>query len=173
MPTRHPNLGTLGFQAPSTQTVHVSSSTCHNLSVFKGVYSCSFLLSFLGKAWETHSIPIDILREYRRLDDTILMRLNRANAVVRDHERMHRETGGGSVQDQACASLWRELVGTSWFYWPMIGIWLLILGTRKLETTHWTVGILLDGCWPSTDWKTKRFGRSRSRSHQQKKDSRG
>jgi len=39
------------------------------------------------------------------------MRLNRANAVVRDHERTRRETGGGTVQDQACASLWRELVG--------------------------------------------------------------
>jgi len=37
------------------------------------------------------------------------MRLNRANAVARDHERLHRETAG---QDQACASLWRELVGT-------------------------------------------------------------
>jgi hypothetical protein len=62
----------------------------------------------------THrSIPTDILKEYRRLDDTILMRLNRANAVARDHERIHRETGGGTVQDQACASLWRELVGTS------------------------------------------------------------
>ena len=41
------------------------------------------------------------------------MRLNRANAVVRDQERIHKETGGGTVQDQACASLWRELVGTS------------------------------------------------------------
>ena len=183
MPTRHPNLGSLAFQAPSTQTIHVSSSTCHNLSVFKGVCStaassCSFLRSFLAKPWETHdSIPIDILKEYRRLDDTILMRLNRANAAVRDHERIHRETGGGTIQDQACASLWRELVGTSWLLtldsWPMAGIWLLILGTRKLATTHWTVGILYDGCWPSADWKTKYFGRSSTRSHQQKKDSRG
>ena len=41
------------------------------------------------------------------------MRLNRANAVVRDQERIHREAGGGTLQDHACASLWRELVGTS------------------------------------------------------------
>ena len=176
MPTRHPNLGGLAFQASSTQTVHVSSSTCHNLSVFKGVWriaanSCSFLLA---KPWETHdSISIDILKEYRRLDDTILMRLNRANAVVRDQERIHKETGGGTVQDQACASLWRELVGTSWLYWLMAGIWPVILETRKLETTHWTVGILYDGCWPSADWKKKYFGRSSTRSHQQKRDSRG
>ena len=54
MATRHPNLGSLAFQAPSTQTIHVSSSTCHNLSAFKGVCStaassCNFLLSFLAK----------------------------------------------------------------------------------------------------------------------------
>ena len=40
------------------------------------------------------------------------MRLNRANATARDHERMHRGSGG-TIQDQACASLWRELVGMS------------------------------------------------------------
>lgn len=41
------------------------------------------------------------------------MRLNRAYATARDLERIHKGTGGGTVQDQACASLWRELVGTS------------------------------------------------------------
>jgi len=87
MPTRQPLLGSLAIQTPS-QSVHVSPSTCHNLSVFK-----------------------EILKEYRRLDDTIVMRLNRANATVRDFERIHGGTGGGTVQDQACASLWRELVG--------------------------------------------------------------
>ncbi|KAF8812446.1 hypothetical protein BYT27DRAFT_7221084 [Phlegmacium glaucopus] len=89
MPTRQPPLGSLAIQAPpSPQTIRVSPLTCHNLSVFK-----------------------DILKEYRRLDDTIVMRLNRANATVRDHERVHRGTGVGTIQDQACASLWRELVG--------------------------------------------------------------
>jgi hypothetical protein len=84
------------------------------------IYRCSKVCEALQPAvaayYQTlthHSIPIDILKEYRRLDDTILMRLNRANAVVRDQERIHREKGGGTVQDQACASLWRELVGTS------------------------------------------------------------
>jgi len=89
MPTRQPLLGSLAIQAPpSPQTIRVSPSTCHNLSVFK-----------------------DILKEYRRLDDTIVMRLNRANATVQDQGRIHGGTGGGTVQDQACASLWRELVG--------------------------------------------------------------
>jgi len=86
MPTGEESLAS---QIPSqTQTIRVSPSTCHNLSLFK-----------------------DILKEYRRLDDTIIMRLNRANATVRDQERSHRGSGGGTVQDQACASLWRELIG--------------------------------------------------------------
>jgi len=88
MPAGQSLLGSLAIQAPS-QTIHVSPSTCHNLSVFK-----------------------DILKEYRRLDDTIVMRLNRANATARDLERTHKGTGGDSVQDQACIALWRELVGT-------------------------------------------------------------
>ncbi|KAI6105592.1 hypothetical protein F5141DRAFT_1124778 [Pisolithus sp. B1] len=50
-----PLLGSLAVQAPSLapQLVYVSPATCHNLSLFK-----------------------DLLREYRRLDDTITMRLN-------------------------------------------------------------------------------------------------
>jgi len=53
----------------------------------------------------------EILREYRRLDDTITMRLNRANATMRDQERLRDTTGSMNVQDQACLSVWRELVG--------------------------------------------------------------
>jgi len=50
------------------------------------------------------------MREYRKLDDAIVMRLNRTNARFRDRDR--EGTGGkGSVQDQACAYLWKELVG--------------------------------------------------------------
>lgn len=53
----------------------------------------------------------DILKEYRRLDDTIVMRLNRANAAMRDEDRIHGLTGNKSLQDQACEKIWRELVG--------------------------------------------------------------
>jgi hypothetical protein len=38
------------------------------------------------------------------------MRLNRTNAQFRDRDRLG-ETGKGSVQDQACAYFWKELVG--------------------------------------------------------------
>ncbi|KAI9574847.1 caffeine-induced death protein 2-domain-containing protein [Boletus coccyginus] len=89
MPSKSsPPLGSLAIQAPSLapQLVHVSPGTCHDLSLFK-----------------------DLLREYRRLDDTITMRLNRSNAQFRDRDR--EGTGGkGSIQDRACVYVWRELV---------------------------------------------------------------
>ncbi|KIJ70575.1 hypothetical protein HYDPIDRAFT_78094 [Hydnomerulius pinastri MD-312] len=83
-----PPLGSLAVQAPSLtpQLVHVSPATCHNLSLFK-----------------------DLLREYRRLDDTITMRLNRSNAQFRDRDRAG-ISGKGNIQDQACAYIWKELV---------------------------------------------------------------
>ncbi|KAG9317301.1 caffeine-induced death protein 2-domain-containing protein [Chiua virens] len=90
-----PPLGSLAIQAPSLtpQLVHVSAATCHNLSLFKGEYR---ILPYL-------------LREYRRLDDTITMRLNRSSAHFRDRDRQG--TGGrGSIQDQACAYVWKELL---------------------------------------------------------------
>jgi hypothetical protein len=56
---------------------------------------------------------LDILKEYRKLDDTIVMRLNRANANMRDKDRIQGLSGNASLQDQACESIWRELVGES------------------------------------------------------------
>lgn len=89
MPSK-PQLGSLAVQTPSSrpQVVNVSPSTCHDLSLFK-----------------------EILREYRKLDDTITMRLNRANAAMRDQERAQDGLGGENAQNQACAYIWRELVG--------------------------------------------------------------
>ncbi|KDR83752.1 hypothetical protein GALMADRAFT_236106 [Galerina marginata CBS 339.88] len=89
MPSKQPVLGSLAVQAPSLtpQTIHVTSTTCHDLSLFK-----------------------EILKEYRRLDDTITMRLNRANANMRDQDRIHGLSGNSTVQDQACEYIWRDLV---------------------------------------------------------------
>ncbi|GJE84124.1 caffeine-induced death protein 2-domain-containing protein [Phanerochaete sordida] len=87
MSPKLPALGSLAVQAPSLnpQTVHVSPSTCQNLSAFK-----------------------DLMNQYRKLDDSITMRLNRANAQFRDLER--EGTVRGTVQDEACAYIWRDLV---------------------------------------------------------------
>ncbi|KAF8897522.1 caffeine-induced death protein 2 [Infundibulicybe gibba] len=84
-----PALGSLAIHSPaSSQKIHISSSTCHDLSLFK-----------------------DILREYRRLDDTIVMRLNRANAALRDQERSQdTHVKSGHIQEQTCALVWEELV---------------------------------------------------------------
>ncbi|CAK5262716.1 unnamed protein product [Mycena citricolor] len=52
---------------------------------------------------------LELLREYRKLDDSIIVRLNRETAMARDQERLSgraRET----VQDRACLNLWQELV---------------------------------------------------------------
>ena len=50
------------------------------------------------------------MNQYRKLDDTINMRLNRTNAQYRDRERMGL-AGKGDIEEQACAQVWRELIG--------------------------------------------------------------
>ncbi|KAK7695985.1 hypothetical protein QCA50_000625 [Cerrena zonata] len=86
MPSKQ--LGSLAIQAPALtpQLVHVTPSTCHDLSMFK-----------------------DLMREYRKLDDSITMRLNRSNAQFRDRDRLGLGAKG-NVQEQACAHLWKELI---------------------------------------------------------------
>ncbi|KAF7793695.1 hypothetical protein EIP86_004811 [Pleurotus ostreatoroseus] len=87
MSPKQPLLGSLAVQAPTLapQTVHVSPDTCHDLSLFK-----------------------DLMNQYRKLDDSITMRYNRATAQFRDLDRLG--VGKGSVQDQACTHLWKDLV---------------------------------------------------------------
>ncbi|KAI0092069.1 caffeine-induced death protein 2-domain-containing protein [Irpex rosettiformis] len=82
MPPKQPT--SLAVQTPSL-TVNVTPSTCHNLTLFK-----------------------DIMSQYRKLDDTIITSLNRANSQFRDLERAG--IGKGTVQEQACAHLWKDLV---------------------------------------------------------------
>ena len=52
------------------------------------------------------------MKEYRKLDDSIIMRLNRTVAQYRDMDRAS-AAGKGTVEDQACLQVWRELVGPS------------------------------------------------------------
>lgn len=47
--------------------------------------------------------------QHRKLDDFIVMRLNRTNAQFRELDRSG--SGTGNVQDQACMHLWKDLVG--------------------------------------------------------------
>ena len=50
------------------------------------------------------------MKEYRKLDDSIPMRLNRTIAQYRDIDRTG-SVGKGTIEDQACLQVWRELVG--------------------------------------------------------------
>ncbi|KAF5369877.1 hypothetical protein D9758_001073 [Tetrapyrgos nigripes] len=79
------DMSTIQPPQPPGGLPQASPETCVNLSLFK-----------------------ELLKEYRQLDDTINMRLNRANANVRDEERGR--TAKGTIEDQACARLWQELV---------------------------------------------------------------
>ena len=53
----------------------------------------------------------DLMSQYRKLDDLITMRFNRTTAQFRDLER--EGVAKGSVNDQACVHLWKDLVGAS------------------------------------------------------------
>ncbi|CAE6366528.1 unnamed protein product [Rhizoctonia solani] len=85
-----PELGSKAIHAPSTppQLVRVSVSLCQNLSQFK-----------------------DLMKEYRKLDDSVTMRMNRNLAQFRDIDR-HRSGRSGSpqLQDEACLHFWKELI---------------------------------------------------------------
>ena len=51
------------------------------------------------------------MSQYRKLDDTINMRLNRTTAQFRDRERTGAGGRGEDIETQACAHVWKELVG--------------------------------------------------------------
>lgn len=75
------------------------------------------------------------------------MRLNRSNAQFRDRDR--EGTGGkGSIQDQACAYVWKELLGKLLefvsFSHRVVG--LTCDRVRELEAENGNCGILRGRC---------------------------
>ena len=69
---------------------------------------------------------LELLKEYRKVDDAVTTRINRTTAQFRDRDRLG-ASGKGSVQEQACAYLWKELVGARGQN-PII--------TRRLDVFH-------------------------------------
>jgi len=51
------------------------------------------------------------MKEHRKLDDTVTMRMNRNLAQFRDRELQGPGSGVGGMQDEACTYFWKELVG--------------------------------------------------------------
>lgn len=51
----------------------------------------------------------DLVRQYRKLDDQVVTRLNRAQAQLRDESRL----GHGRGSEGMCAQMWTEVMGES------------------------------------------------------------
>ena len=62
----------------------------------------------LTHLWLLSNSLSDIIKEYRKLDDAITMRLNRSVAQWQDRDR-HAERS--SSRQDPCEYLWKELVG--------------------------------------------------------------
>lgn len=52
----------------------------------------------------------ELMREYRRVDDTVTMRLNRTMAQFRDRNS-HALNSKASSEQEACNYFWQDLVG--------------------------------------------------------------
>ncbi len=74
-----------------------------------------------GGVSQRRELSVELLKEYRKLDDTVTMRINRTTAQFRDRDRMG-ASGKGSVQEQACSYLWQELVGTHGLLHHYLGV---------------------------------------------------
>lgn len=82
------------------------------------------------------------MKEYRKLDDTVTMRLNRATAQFRDRDRLGMG-GKGNIQDQACAHLWKELVGEHHTPFYLESLFITIENwKRRTEIVEYCVGVV-------------------------------
>lgn len=61
----------------------------------------------LPHAVVNYALSPDLVRQYRKLDDQVVTRLNRANAQLRDEAR----TGKHATADGMCAKMWSEVMG--------------------------------------------------------------
>ena len=53
----------------------------------------------------------DMVKQYRKLDDQIITRLNRANAQLRDQSRRTPAADAQAGVDGMCLRLWEEMMG--------------------------------------------------------------
>ena len=110
MPHR-PDLGSQAIYSPakSTRSITIDPSTCHNFSLFKGgipsYYDCLISLNWMLFR------RLELMREYRKVDDTVTMRLNRTVAQFRDRSRTSASEMSKNPEEEACAYFWQDLVG--------------------------------------------------------------
>ncbi|CCA66543.1 hypothetical protein PIIN_00227 [Serendipita indica DSM 11827] len=122
-----PVLGTAALQNPATQRLNITKSTCTDFSVFK-----------------------DVMREYRRLDDTITMRMNRNGALFRDSARTSGSRTSASSSyatsnddSEACLYFWKQLVANWKARSEIIDYCVEVLDTR-LEEKERSLNSLVD-----------------------------
>jgi len=80
--------------------------------VVQGLVVCLFGANLPGLLWTPDLTSLgflDIMREYRKVDDGITMRMNRNGALFRDRTREGRSLSGS--EEESCAYFWKELVG--------------------------------------------------------------
>jgi hypothetical protein len=85
---------------------HVCSFRCSRVSVVfirrnLTRFALDTRFNFLGSP--------EVMREYRKVDDGIGMRMNRNSAFFRDRTREGRSVSGS--EEESCAYFWKELVG--------------------------------------------------------------
>jgi len=51
----------------------------------------------------------ELMKEYRKLDDSVTMRMNRTLAQFRDRDRMRAASSSSNPQEESCAYFWKEL----------------------------------------------------------------
>ena len=56
-------------------------------------------------------LTVELMKEYRKVDDSVTMRMNRTMAQFRDRDRAGMSESTRNSQDQACSYFWTELVG--------------------------------------------------------------
>lgn len=80
--------------------------------VVQGSVMCLFSTISPDSRWTPNLIFLgflDIMREYRKVDDGITMQMNRNGARFRDRTREGRSLSGS--EEESCAYFWKELVG--------------------------------------------------------------
>ena len=81
----------------------IPAETCFQLNIFKGALHN-----------RRHSAPVltpETVKQYRKLDDQIITRLNRAQAQLRDLSRSAKTVSADQGTDGMCTRLWTEMMG--------------------------------------------------------------
>lgn len=119
-----------------------------------------------------------LLKEYRKLDDSINMRMNRTSAQFRDRDRAGTTKKGENLDDQACLYVWKELTGALFLYTrtSIFSTWSSDNWKRREDLINYCVNIMdqptpptSSGGSPGADATQRRLAEAESYSAEVKK----